>query len=167
MMIIQVSLNNRKWTIQAHILASNNCNSFHSQHYLTENEQTCGLSLYHRPCLSFGLSWLVLPIIWSVHQLLEPRTLIPVPNDVRTMKSAFSLDFWSDIVISLIFLVSSMWNHPTYRKVSSVGQHHWLVHCRHVLWYILYGRYPLVPYPHRLWSILAYGRVLLYIPWLP
>jgi len=36
------------------------------QRGVTEKEQTCGLSIYHRPCLSFGLSWLVLPIIRSV-----------------------------------------------------------------------------------------------------
>ncbi len=72
------------------------------QRGVTENEQTCGLSLYCRPCLSFGLSWLVLPIIRSVRRLLAPRTIIPVPDDVRTMKSAFSLDFWSNIIISCI-----------------------------------------------------------------
>jgi len=109
------------------------------------NRPGCGLSLYHRPCLSFGLSWLVLPIIWSVHQPLAPRTLIPVPNDVRTMKLAFSLDFLSNVVISLIFLVSSMWNLPKYGKILTIGQRHQLAHHRCDLQYILYGRYPLVP----------------------
>jgi len=94
------------------------------QRGVTENEQTCGLTLWPRPCLLGSLSWLVLLFVGSVHWPLAPKDVIMVPtNDVKTIKLV-SPHFQSNIVISLMSLLGSTWNLPSYGKLSYVGWCH-------------------------------------------
>jgi len=49
--------------------------------------------------------WSVLVgFVWSICQPLAPKDVILVPNDIWTMELAFPPNFWSNIMISLIFV---------------------------------------------------------------